>query len=561
MKRAGLILFVVGTLIGLSVADNMTERLDYPEYWFQEGVSELLLNHYDRALYLLETALSQDPTLAGAWYWKGVTLEELGRGAEAKQSFAKAEEIDPLIRDPYRKKVGALADYTVTPVPTARPVSSDDEDEMITEDIDLSKQPDPTGPDIIITALDASIREADQALAISFSLANEGFKPTRDFYVTFYASTDSSITTDDTAIGYYLIPNLLEGTADDYTGYIPLAKIPPGEWYIGALADPTNTVMEVSEKNNARSLSQKITIPDVTDPTLRTTPETSQLVLEKKSESKPVTVTRPNLAVTRVESWTAAAPGETIPVNTTIKNDGETDAASFIVTIYLSKDALISDDDHILGEGRIDDLGAGLAREGSAGILVPEDISPGTYYLGVLADSGFEITEIDETDNMRFSETGALKITSPGESGISGEASPVPAESQVPASEPQAGSEMLPDLVVQDITSDTTATPGGTIAVNTTVKNAGPGDAGTFMVSLLLSKDGNITAEDILIGLGEITDLPAGLIRNGTATAPIPANLTPGEYYFGIIADSGNMVEELNEDNNAGAGPVPIRIA
>jgi hypothetical protein len=37
----------------------------------------------------------------------------------------------------------------------------------------------------------------------------------------------------------------------------------PGTFYIGAIADPANEIMEVSEDNNVKVSTSKVTIPDV----------------------------------------------------------------------------------------------------------------------------------------------------------------------------------------------------------------------------------------------------------------------------------------------------------
>ncbi|PKL59441.1 MAG: hypothetical protein CVV33_07805, partial [Methanomicrobiales archaeon HGW-Methanomicrobiales-4] len=116
-------LFLLLGALGIQVvsATDMTDRLDYPEYWLEQGVVQYSLKNYDRALSLIDNALKQDSTLSSAWMWRGKVLRKLGKTAEADESDAKAKEFDPLINDPFRKKVGALADATITPLPVARP--------------------------------------------------------------------------------------------------------------------------------------------------------------------------------------------------------------------------------------------------------------------------------------------------------------------------------------------------------------------------------------------------------------------------------------------------------
>jgi tetratricopeptide (TPR) repeat protein len=208
--------------VGLVTGGNVTDQITYPEYWYQQGVSEFLLKHYDRALYLLDIAVAQDPDLADAWYWRGVVLSALGDSAGSEESIARAKAMNPMIDDPYHRRVGPLADLTITPVPTPRTVREEEQPQMVETKIDLSKQPDPTGPDMVITSFVPTVREGNPQLEVKATVANQGYRPSTDFFVTFYASDDATITRDDTAIGYYLIPNLKQGTEKNLVGYFPM---------------------------------------------------------------------------------------------------------------------------------------------------------------------------------------------------------------------------------------------------------------------------------------------------------------------------------------------------
>ena len=53
-----------------------------------------------------------------------------------------------------------------------------------------------------------------------------------------------------------------------------------------------------------------------------------------------------------------------------------------------------------------------------------------------------------------------------------------------------------PDLVISKVTSQQSAVQGGTLNVNTTVKNQGSASAGPFRISLYLSPDALITEKD-----------------------------------------------------------------
>jgi subtilase family serine protease len=549
-------------------AGEITERLDYPEYWLQEGVAQYSLHNYDRALMLIDNALGQDPTLASAWMWRGKVLEKLGRTEEAGESNARARELDPLIEDPFRKKVGALAELEVTPVPTARPVKEEDEiADMIASDVDIGKKPDPTGPDLTMYDLQASLSSETKQVLITAVIGNEGIKPSRDFFITFFGSYNTPVTSNDSAIGFYLVPNLLPGTKKTIQGYFPVSRIPSGNYYIGAYMDPNNEVMEISEENNGKTAPTLVDVPEVSS-TEGSQLGGSQLAVPKTPITEPVSNKRADLVVEQVSGPTEVYLGDTVPVTTTVRNAGDEDAGQFRMTVYLSRDSMVTDDDISLGSGDVSDLAAGKAREGSASVTIPLNVIPGSYYLIALADSQNKILERNKDNNSKVQQeqvivkTLELNGTLPSLESTEEETNPAPDITPVPSPVvPSVPVLLLPDLVARNITSATTGKPGGNIDVSTTVINEGEGDSGKFTVSLFLSPDTIIRKdEDLLVGIGEIETLFAGKQRSGNATAPVPATIKPGTYYFGLFVDSDRVINETDETNNYGSSLVPIII-
>ena len=566
-------------------AANITEELEYPDYWLQEGVAQFTLHNYDRALTLIDNALNQDPTLASGWMWRGKVLTQLGRTAEADESNAKAKELDPLIEDPFRKKVGALAELEVTPVPTARPVETKDKlKDMIESDVDVGKKPDPTGPDLVMYDLQASISPETKRVAITAVIGNEGIKPSRDFFITFFGSYSTPVSSNDTAIGFYLVPNLLPGMKQTISGYFPISQIPSGTYYIGAYMDPNNMVMEMSEDNNGKTAPTKVEIPEVSS-SEGSQLGSSQLAVPNTPVDEPVSSKRADLLIDSISGPTEAVLGDTVMVNTTVRNAGDADAGQFRLTVYLSRDANVTPDDIALGYGDVPDLASGKAREGVAAVTIPLNVIPGSYYLIALADSHNKIRENNKENNSKVqsdpiliktlvlnqtesSQNLSTEITSIPTPVVTEEPEtslpalttiePTPTPSPAPSSDQN---ELLPDLVPVDVTADLTGKPGENINVSTTVLNNGLGDAGNFTVSLFLSPDTVIREdEDLLVGIGEIDNLLAGKQRSGNALAPVPASIKPGTYYFGIFVDSGKVVPETNETNNYGASVVPVTI-
>jgi hypothetical protein len=111
----------------------------------------------------------------------------------------------------------------------------------------------PTKSDLTITSVAGpSIGEICQKIPIAATVKNLG-KKSGAFKVTFYLSTDPTITPEDTPIGSIHLNALHNGaqrtlTADRAT--IP-CTLTPGFYYIGAIADSDNRVIESNEKNNS----------------------------------------------------------------------------------------------------------------------------------------------------------------------------------------------------------------------------------------------------------------------------------------------------------------------
>ncbi|MCK1359002.1 CARDB domain-containing protein [Bradyrhizobium sp. 199] len=114
---------------------------------------------------------------------------------------------------------------------------------------------------------------------------------------------------------------------------------------------------------------------------------------------------------------------------------------------------------------------------------------------------------------------------------------------------------VLPDLTASfDSVSSTTIVPGGSTNVDFWLVNFGKAAAAASISGIYLSTDVTITTGDALL----TTVASPGLSANGatgyydhqTVSLALPANLAPGTYYIGGIADYNNAISESNEANN-----------
>jgi subtilase family serine protease len=88
-----------------------------------------------------------------------------------------------------------------------------------------------------------------------------------------------------------------------------------------------------------------------------------------------------------------------IPITATVKNLGGR-SGGFHVTFYLSTDPTITSGDVPIGSIYLSALAAGAQRILTAEkAIIPCTVTPGTYYIGAIADSDNRVAESDENNN------------------------------------------------------------------------------------------------------------------------------------------------------------------
>ncbi|ABQ27996.1 CARDB domain-containing protein [Geotalea uraniireducens] len=407
-------------------------------------------------------------------------------------------------------------------------------------------------------------------------------------------------------LGERTVTSLAPKTPDtgSITVIIPTA-CKTGDYYLKAIADYTNLVVEGDETNNTK-LGNNITISSV----------------------------QPDLVVKNVSGTVS---GGKLTYSVTIQNRGINAAGNyaFPTAIYISSDAAITTSDYLI------DANYAHIPGNSEVILtgtrsVPPNLPPGNYYIGAYADYTNQVPEFDETNNslagnqpyinndlivtavsgtvangkVTYSVTvknvgngvagnyafpTAIYISSdaaittsdylidanyahiPGNSEVilTGTRSVPPNlppgnyyigayadyTNQVPESDETnnslAGNQpyINNDLIVTAV-SGTVA--NGKVTYSVTVKNVGNGVAGNyaFPTAIYISSDAAITTSDYLID-ANWTNIPGNSEVVLTGTRSVPPNLPPGNYYIGAYADYTNQVPESDETNNSLAGNQP----
>ena len=119
-----------------------------------------------------------------------------------------------------------------------------------------------------------------------------------------------------------------------------------------------------------------------------------------------------------------------------------------------------------------------------------------------------------------------------------------PSTSPPPAPAPRA------DLIVAGIAAPASTTPGATLSLTVTTRNAGTANAAGSTTRVYLSRDGAVDSGDVVLGAATVAGLAAGALDTSTLTVTIPGGTAPGAWRLVARGDAGAVVTEANESNN-----------
>jgi hypothetical protein len=118
-----------------------------------------------------------------------------------------------------------------------------------------------------------------------------------------------------------------------------------------------------------------------------------------------------------------------------------------------------------------------------------------------------------------------------------------------------AGADLVPGNVSL---SPATVMPGGSVNVSLLITNQGQAIAGSAVHEIRLSNDAIIDGNDTLLSTLATSALGPGSSASFFISVVIPANVTAGQKFIGIVADGGNAVSETNEANNIVVVPINV---
>ncbi|MFC1569033.1 CARDB domain-containing protein [bacterium] len=304
-----------------------------------------------------------------------------------------------------------------------------------------------------------------------------------------------------------------------------------------------------------------------------------------------------------------------LDIMVTVKNIGVTITGPCHIGYYLSSDANLTTSDYRIGEATC----ASLAVGGQNQIVnffnlytvstVPPlpQYSTHTYYPGLIIDYKDEVSEIDETNNIKIRDSMPITFTRGIVADFSASPTSGPAPLTVQFTDQSIGEvnnyswdfgdgypdasanpahtyltagtytvilnatgcstsdtkisqncitvtdpQGLPDLIVQSI--EILDGEGPDISYKVTVRNLGSGaTTGEFKNRIYLSTDNIITSDDVQINDWNCYDmLAASQSKTSYELTSTVTELPPGEYYLGVIADGKEVIIESNESNNTG---------
>jgi subtilisin family serine protease/subtilase family serine protease len=350
-------------------------------------------------------------------------------------------------------------------------------------------------PDLVVSAVSVpATAGVDVDLVVNHTTKNQGTGPSLASSTALYLSTNGALDAADVLLSNRPVSPLgpAASEAASTTVRIPASTI-PGSYYVLARADSENAVLENIESNNNRASA--------------------------------VVRIGADLIVSALTAPAAAAPGSTINVSETTKNQGDNSAGTSTTRFYLSTNSTLDAADVVVGSRDVPLLVVdGVSVNAAVAITLPAAITPGTYYVLAVADASNAVAESLENNNLRVS----------------------------------SGVRIGADLQTTSVNAPAFGAAGGSISVTDTTVNYGSVAVAASSTGFYLSTNSTVDAADAFLGSRAIGELLAGGTSTVTTALQLPAQITPGNYYVIAVADWNNAVAETIENNNTRYDGMPI---
>jgi Ca2+-binding RTX toxin-like protein len=365
---------------------------------------------------------------------------------------------------------------------------------------------------------------AGDSFSVDLEFQNSGSANAGPFDVSFYISTNATISTSDFLLDTISFTGLSGSTIGTFTANLALPGVNntfwngDGTYYIGMIVDSGNAIDESNENNN----SSVGLLLDYDDVAISGTQQADLVGADFDLFPEPLNA------------------GDSFSVDLEIENNGGTAAGAFDVSFYLSTNDIISTSDLLLDTVSFTGLSGNSSGTFTADLALPGVNNTfwngdGTYYIGMIVDSGNAIAETDESNNSNVGflfDYDDVVINNTQQADLAG-----------------TDFNVLPEPL----------NAGNNFSVDIELENSGLANAGPFDVSFYLSTNDTISTSDLLLDTVSFTGLGANSSGTFTANLALPGiNDTfwngDGTYYIGMIVDSGNAIAEIDESNNSNVG-------
>ena len=334
-------------------------------------------------------------------------------------------------------------------------------------------------PDLVVDrpVLSNASPVAGASFPLSVTVRNQGIGRSNATTLSYYRSTDATITTSDTVAGTSQVGGLSASGAKTVSTVLP-GIADAGTYYLGACVD---SVSHESDTTNNCSSSVEVTV---------TAPPSN-----------------PDLVVDMGGGTGTTVAGTSFDIQLAVRNQGTgATSASTTLRFYRSTDATITDGDTEVGTDSVAPLGGSnsISRH-SINLTAPS--SKGTYYYGACVD-----TVPSETNGANnCSSARALTITSLG-----------------------------PDLVVIQVNvPETNPIEGEDFWVGIHVENQGDYRALSPTARFYRSTDATISTTDTEIDMLRLLNMEASQrFESGSIKILTTAPSAAGTYYYGACMDS-----------------------
>ena len=347
------------------------------------------------------------------------------------------------------------------------------------------------GPDLVVESptVDYSRVAPDKTFRIDVTVRNQGNVESLRTTLSYYRSTDSTITTSDTEVDTGTVSSLDPSESDgEYDS--PRSPETEGTYYYGVCVD---SVADETDTTNNCSAGVQVTVigPD--------------LVVESPSVND-----------------SSLDAGESFTLSVTVRNQGGEGerSSSTDLRYYRSTDSSISTSDTQVGTDGVSSLASDATSPESITLTAPATDGTSTYYYGACVDS-----ETDEsvTNNNCSS---AVAVTVTGES---------------PGS---------PDLEVQSPVSDSSLGTGDSFTLSATVRNGGDAISAATTLRYYRSSDSTITSGDTEVGTDSVGGLAESGTEAESISLTAPSS--SGTYYYGACVDSVSGESDTTNNCSSG---------